>query len=412
MSNPSDRPWTEGEKYFLLTEILKKAGIPSSYLVRMIHEHRIQPSWDHIPLPPGIQSPLIPWDQFQWHQKTNPTPPERRNKSPIMSNPPLEHIGRTMSSCKMVFDNMQSHFHQYPPVTAAVSAPVQMARPEGIRSSAPPIDPNLRKRPLYFDNKPRAIQPRPPASVASYSSESGTSAQLSPRLEGPGTGNPGEPPRKRGRPSKVETERRKAAAEARGETYPPPRRSGSGRSKIPPSPSSPSVPLANYAHPGQAQPSAPGPGPSPTPNPNPKPSTGSSGAGPSTSIPYETGVRPIAPAPSLPGPEERRDVPTRTMGPMRELPRLQEMGPLPSPRMLQLGPIESIVRYHNPNERGAYGAIQDRFSPEGGRRDSVTSRGDSTPKGPGPGPGSGPIQGQGPGTHDRRASNTPGENPR
>ncbi|KAJ5927950.1 hypothetical protein N7466_006906 [Penicillium verhagenii] len=377
MSNPSDRPWTEGEKYFLLTEILKKAGIPSSYLVRMIHEHRIQPSWDHIPLPPG----------------------------------------RTMSSCKMVFDNMQSQFHQYPPVTAAVSAPVQMARPEGIRSSAPPIDPNLRKRPLYFENKPRAIQPRPPASVASYSSESGTSAQLSPRLEGPATGNPGEPPRKRGRPSKLETERRKAAAEARGETYPPPRRSGSGRSKIPPSPSSPSVPLAAYAHPGHTQPSAPGPGS--TPNPNP--STASSAAGPSTSTPYETGVRPIAPAPSLPGPEERRDVPTRTMGPMRELPRLQEMGPLPSPRILQLGPRENIARdnvprFHTaPIERGAYDAIQDRFSPEGGRRDSVTSRGDSTPKGPGPGPGPGssaPIQGQGPGPYDRRASNTPGENPR
>jgi hypothetical protein len=37
----------------LLTEILKKAGIPSSHLVRMINEFRINPNWDDIPLPQG-----------------------------------------------------------------------------------------------------------------------------------------------------------------------------------------------------------------------------------------------------------------------------------------------------------------------------------------------------------------------
>lgn len=41
-------------QYTLLTEILKKAGIPSSYLVRMIKECGITPSWEHIPLPQGI----------------------------------------------------------------------------------------------------------------------------------------------------------------------------------------------------------------------------------------------------------------------------------------------------------------------------------------------------------------------
>lgn len=72
MSNPPDRPWSEEEKvysqcpcqflanphiqYTLLTEILKKAGIPSSYLVRMINELRISPSWGDIPLPQGITS--------------------------------------------------------------------------------------------------------------------------------------------------------------------------------------------------------------------------------------------------------------------------------------------------------------------------------------------------------------------
>lgn len=41
------------KQYTLLTEILKKAGIPSSYLVRMINELRISPSWGDIPLPQG-----------------------------------------------------------------------------------------------------------------------------------------------------------------------------------------------------------------------------------------------------------------------------------------------------------------------------------------------------------------------
>ena len=41
-------------QYTLLTEILKKAGFPSSCLVRMIKEYGITPSWEHIPLPQGI----------------------------------------------------------------------------------------------------------------------------------------------------------------------------------------------------------------------------------------------------------------------------------------------------------------------------------------------------------------------
>ncbi|PIG82907.1 hypothetical protein AARAC_011333 [Aspergillus arachidicola] len=53
MSNLSERPWTEEEKYTLLTEILKKAGVPSSHLVKMIRDFNITPSWADIPLPPG-----------------------------------------------------------------------------------------------------------------------------------------------------------------------------------------------------------------------------------------------------------------------------------------------------------------------------------------------------------------------
>jgi hypothetical protein len=115
-------------------------------------------------------------------------------------------------------------------------------------------------------------------------------------------------------------------------------------------------------------------------------------------IPYDPSAgRPIAPAPGLPGPDERRDVPTRTMGrELPQLPRPQEMGhPLPSPHALQLGPPDAIPRFaSNP---GTYG-VPDRFSPDSSRRDSVTSRGDPTPKGQGP--------------YDSRASSTPGENPR
>lgn len=43
-----------GFQYTLLTEILKKEGIPSIYLVNIIKSFRISPRWADIPLPPGI----------------------------------------------------------------------------------------------------------------------------------------------------------------------------------------------------------------------------------------------------------------------------------------------------------------------------------------------------------------------
>ncbi|KAJ5137044.1 hypothetical protein N7448_005598 [Penicillium atrosanguineum] len=323
MSNPADRPWTEEERYALLTEILKKACISSAHLFRLINEFRVSPSWHDIPLPQG----------------------------------------RSLNSCKMAFYNMQQGQPGVqaqgpgpgpgPPISHPLPAPI--LRPE-LTGTSPPIDPMLRKRPLYPAEKsiaPRAIQPRPPASTASYSSES--SAQLSPRFDI----STGEPPRKRGRPSKAETERRKAAAEARGEPYPPPRRSGSERLKI----SSPSSP----AGPGS------GPGLSIAPYRAPPPPPG-----------YEVPSRPIAPVPE-------RDIPTR-MG-MRELPKPQEMGPLPSPHALQLGPPDSFPpRLNSTSERGSFSAIpSDRFSPDS-RRDSLNSRGEP------------PYEG--------RPSTTPGDPPR
>ncbi|KAI2825196.1 hypothetical protein CBS63078_5994 [Aspergillus niger] len=180
MSNQPERPWTEEEKYTLLTEILKKARVPSSHLVRMIRDFNITPSWADIPLPPG----------------------------------------RSLNSCQIAFCNMLQH------VQISVTHSLGSIPPQPHEPSVPatvPLESSsvLRKRPLIPSDRtiraPRAIQPRPATSTASYSSESGASALLSPSSES--VTARGEPPRKRGRPSKAESERRKAAAEARGETH-------------------------------------------------------------------------------------------------------------------------------------------------------------------------------------------------
>jgi hypothetical protein len=201
-------------------------------------------------------------------------------------------------------------------------------------SSAPPA-PTLdssqaRKRPLFPLEKPilapRAIQPRPTTSTASFSSESGASALLSPGSESMPVR--GEPPRKRGRPSKAESERRKAAAEARGETYPPPRRSGSNKTKAPSTPTSPSSiePLTASFVP-QASGSRYQNLPQPELHYAPPPGRPPSFAG-------------------LNEDERRRDAPSRDIGPtMRDLPRPPEMRQtLPAPRTLHLGHRETFAR--------------------------------------------------------------------
>lgn len=80
--------------------------------------------------------------------------------------------------------------------------------------------------------QPRPLQPRPPRSATSYSGEFGASA-LSPGLDAPAT----EPPRKRGRPSKFEIERRnKADTQSRKVLYPSPGRLEMGRPNGSPNP--------------------------------------------------------------------------------------------------------------------------------------------------------------------------------
>ncbi|KAJ5610127.1 hypothetical protein N7510_006846 [Penicillium lagena] len=332
MSNhPPERPWSEEEKYALLTEILKKAGIPSSHLVRMIRDFQITPSWGDIPLPPG----------------------------------------RSLNASQMAFWNMCQQSAQ----PSSLPVAPYPSRPEMPDPPAAPMDlGTARKRPLFPAEKPilahRAIQPRPPvSSTASYSSESGASAaQVSPRLETAAYAT-GEPPRKRGRPSKAETERRKAAAEARGETYPPPRRSGSGRLTIPPSPTSPAAGASRMSM--STAPPAPQ-----EPRPFEVPTARPGGAVPAS------------------GSDDRRKMPIMSS---RELPRPTEMGhTLPSPRTLQLAPRDPFPRINSSQGDRPYTSFShDRFSPPGSssRHDSRTD-----PPLPPPPPG-----------QERRMSTTPAE---
>ncbi|PYH87582.1 hypothetical protein BO71DRAFT_177379 [Aspergillus ellipticus CBS 707.79] len=287
MSSLPERPWTEEEKYTLLSEILKKARVPSSHLVRIIRDFDIKPSWADIPLPPG----------------------------------------RSLNSCQLAFYNMYQH------VQLSMNPNLGPFPPQPHEPSVPatvPLDNSnvLRKRPFLPDKTirvPRAIQPRPAISTTSYSSESGASALLSPSSEIITVR--GEPPRKRGRPSKAESERRKAAAEARGETYPPPRRSGSNKVKVSSTPTSPS----GVGHVG--------------PPFNPHPSSRPAEAPPHEMRCVPPPGRPLAPMGS--NNEERpREMPSQEMGPtMRELPRPPEIRQtLPSPQDLQLGHRDPLTR--------------------------------------------------------------------
>ncbi|RAL10093.1 putative AT DNA binding protein [Aspergillus homomorphus CBS 101889] len=312
MSNSAERLWNEEEKYMLLTEILKKARVPSSHLVKIIRDFGITPSWADIPLPPG----------------------------------------RSLNSCQMAFYNMCQHFQL---TVNPGRGPVPHAHDSAPPATAPLDAGALRKRPLFPLDKGirphRAIQPRPAISTASYSSESGASALLSPSSENITVR--GEPPRKRGRPSKAESERRKAAAEARGETYPPPRRSVSNKVKLPSAPTSPAE-------------VGPGP-PSLGPQTIGRPSNPSQ---PELHYPIPP-RRPL----SLGGPiSETRLQPMpnqELVPPMRELPRPPEMRQtLPSPQALQLGHGDTILRRET-GDRPFEPLLPDRTSFVGSNRRSL-----------------------------------------
>ncbi|KAL4772782.1 hypothetical protein BDW60DRAFT_36394 [Aspergillus nidulans var. acristatus] len=288
MSHSREKTWTEDEKYALLTEILKKGGVSSLELVNIIKAMNIHPSWADIPLPSG----------------------------------------RSLNSCQSVFHEMCQELASQVNTRFGPIHPPRHAAPA---QSMPLPDSNnsARKRPLYPTDKPilapRAIQPRPPAGPASYSSESGASTMLSPGT-GDATGAT-EPPRKRGRPTKLEAERRKAEAEARGVPYQPQsRQRGSQKAKAPSTPTSPSgVEAGGTVY-----------------------TTQTSNRPPLIPPPGLHYVHPPLRSMPLPGPsdEERmRTMPNQISPALRELPRPQETRQtLPSPHALQLGHRESIPR--------------------------------------------------------------------
>ncbi|KAG5301156.1 AT hook domain-containing protein [Histoplasma ohiense] len=171
MSNPPDI-WTEEEKTFLLTEIIKRARIPPSFLYNMIQEQGVSPAFMEIPLPPG----------------------------------------RSVIACQNAYDHMSQEYGN-------ISQRQRLSGP-----TAPlQISPGDRKRPPPFQvEKPpaghRAIQPKPIPPGRYPSTDIRTPQQLSPNVD---NSLFSEPPRKRGRPSKAEIQRRNQLAQARGDPYPP-----------------------------------------------------------------------------------------------------------------------------------------------------------------------------------------------
>lgn len=290
----------------------------------MIRDFRISPSWGDIPLPPGtnllhLLSALVTLLLHATHVLQHKT----RASLYTQATTTLYYLlmctclGRSLNSCQTAFYGMCQQNVQ-PSMNLGAFNP---HRHDPSVSSAAMLEGSAtRKRPLYPSDKPilapRAIQPRPPTSATSFSSESGASTHLS-SFENLIRG---EPPRKRGRPSKAETERRKAAAEARGETYPPPRRSGTGRIKQESTPNSPagtehmgtSIPLNTSASAPQA--------PNPEVRHEPPPGRTAATMPPS-------------------GDDKTRHAPERDRGPtIRELPRPTDVRQiLPSPHALQLG---------------------------------------------------------------------------
>ncbi|EED18267.1 conserved hypothetical protein [Talaromyces stipitatus ATCC 10500] len=210
MSDQHGRDWTEEEKYALLTVILRNSGVPSTSLFGIFRQFNVSPPWPDMPLPPG-RSLNECRQQFESMWQTHQSQPSYRQPEPWQG--PL------------------------PPAAFPAMNPGPAHAPP---HQAPHDAFGSRKRPFYPPERPpafpRAIQPRPPLSGGQFSSESGSPAPTSPGWVEGAAGKSAEPPRKRGRPSKAESERRKAEAEARGETYPAPRRRTS-MGKLPATPS-------------------------------------------------------------------------------------------------------------------------------------------------------------------------------
>ncbi|OAL01854.1 hypothetical protein IQ06DRAFT_368287 [Phaeosphaeriaceae sp. SRC1lsM3a] len=168
-------PWTEHERVYLLSEVLKASPITSQALLSFLRQSQIEPRWTDTALPPG----------------------------------------RSLRSCQVAFENMSGSFagpdYRRPPMPPGTQ-PMMYAGPEASR-----------KRPYQESAQPigRLLQPRPPQAYPGEYIQAGGPAYASSSIMS--TGEPANK-KKRGRPTKAEAQQRAQEAAARGEVYPPPRR--------------------------------------------------------------------------------------------------------------------------------------------------------------------------------------------
>ncbi|KAF2688818.1 hypothetical protein K458DRAFT_153126 [Lentithecium fluviatile CBS 122367] len=203
MEQPAREPaWAEHEKVYLLAEILKASPVPTHVLYGLLRDYNVQPRWNDIALPHG----------------------------------------RSLRSCQVAYSDITATYsgtdYRRPPPPAPVLYP----------------GPELpKKRPLQPETSTpigRLLQPRPPHTFPDqFMSGPAYATAMSP------VGEPANK-KKRGRPTKAEAQQRAQEAAARGEVYPPPRKSRPSVSSIeqPPGEARPQM----QTPPGAAPPLPPG----------------------------------------------------------------------------------------------------------------------------------------------------------
>ncbi|KAF2182722.1 hypothetical protein K469DRAFT_218901 [Zopfia rhizophila CBS 207.26] len=196
-----DAPWAEYEKVYLLAEILKASPIPSHVLFGIIRDSQIQPRWNDIALPHG----------------------------------------RSLRSCQMAFNDMAATYSAPDYRQRAPQLPVPIVYP------GPDITKKRPHQPEISTPIGRLLQPRPPHSYP-------TDFINTPTYPLTSVGEPANK-KKRGRPTKAEAQ---ARAAARGEVYPPPRKSRASvtAADVPPGEA---LPPAEAPPPPGATPPGPGP---------------------------------------------------------------------------------------------------------------------------------------------------------
>ncbi|KAF2250494.1 hypothetical protein BU26DRAFT_264354 [Trematosphaeria pertusa] len=199
MEPAREAPWAEHEKVYLLAEVLKAAPVPSHVLFDLIRNSNIQPRWNEMALPQGKCDP-------------GATGKAQDARLPSFQAAPTTVSGRSLRSCQMAYDNLAATYsaadYRRPPLPAPIMYPgPDMPKKRPHQPETPPIG--------------RLLQPRPPQPYAGeyiVGPNPYTTAAMSP------VGEPASK-KKRGRPTKAEAQQKAQEAAARGEVYPPPRKS-------------------------------------------------------------------------------------------------------------------------------------------------------------------------------------------